>query len=64
MTETHPVRVHVDLLLRDMQEIFQEQGPLDFMPLLEHMSRGYDLDPQILLARGFRKAYRQLVEGV
>ncbi|MGA1598849.1 MAG: hypothetical protein ACO4AU_07340 [bacterium] len=56
--------MHVDLLLRDMQEIFQEQGPLDFMPLLEHMSRGYDLDPQILLARGFRKAYRQLVEGV
>ncbi len=37
---------------------------MDFYPLLEEMSIYYALSPDELLTRGFRKAYRQAVEGV
>ncbi len=36
----------------------------DFYPLLEEISIKYNLTREELLTRGFRKAYRQVVDGV
>ena len=54
------------LLLKLHQKTQQTNVPekIDFYPLLEEMSIYYNLTPEELLLRGFRRAYRQAVEGV
>jgi len=54
------------LLLKLHQKIQQTTVPekIDFYPLLDEMSVYYNLTPEELLLRGFRKAYRQVVEGL
>ena len=52
------------LLLEKM--ILQTSVPekKDFYNLLEEISVKYNLTSEVLLMRGFRKAYRQVVDGV
>ena len=52
------------LLLEEM--ILQTSVPeeKDFYHLLEEISIKYNLTEEELLMRGFRKAYRQVVDGV
>lgn len=54
------------LLLKLHQKTQQTTVPekIDFYPLLEEMSIYYNLTPEELLLRGFRRAYRQAVEGL
>ena len=54
------------LLLKLHQKTMQTTVPekIDFYPLLEEMSIYYNLTPEELLLRGFRRAYRQAVEGL
>ena len=54
------------LLLKLHQKTQQTNVPeeIDFYPLLEEMSIYYNLTQEELLLRGFRRAYRQAVEGV
>ena len=54
------------LLLKLHQKTQQTTVPekIDFYPLLEEMSVYYNLTPDELLLRGFRRAYRQAVEGL
>ena len=59
-------KLHFDqllLLLEDM--ILQSSIPekKDFYNLLEEISIKYNLTREELLMRGFRKAYRQVVDG-
>ena len=55
-----------NLLLKLHQKTLQTTVPekIDFYPLLEEMSLYFNLTPEELLLRGFRRAYRQAVEGV
>ncbi|MBT3214857.1 MAG: hypothetical protein HN351_09440 [Deltaproteobacteria bacterium] len=39
-------------------------GSMDYYPLLAEMSAYYNLTAEELQTRGFRKAYRQAVEGL
>ena len=54
------------LLLKLHQKTQQTTDPekIDYYPLLEEMSEYYNLTPDELLLRGFRKAYRQAIEGL
>ena len=54
------------LLLKLLQKTQQTTVPeeIDFYPLLKEMSIFYNLTPEELLLRGFRRAYRQAVEGL
>ena len=54
------------LLLKLHQKTQQTTVPdkIDYYSLLEEMSVYYNLTPEELLLRGFRKAYRQVVEGL
>ena len=36
----------------------------DFMPMLEEGSATFKVSMDVLLKKGFRKAYRQIVEGL
>ena len=36
----------------------------DFLPLLEECSTYFEVSGDFLLQRGFRKAYRQVIEGL
>ena len=36
----------------------------DFLPLLEECSTYFEVSGEFLLQRGFRKAYRQILEGL
>ena len=36
----------------------------DFMPMLEEGSATFKVSMDVLLQKGFRKAYRQIVEGL
>jgi glutaredoxin-related protein len=36
----------------------------DFMPMLEESSATFKVSMDVLLKKGFRKAYRQIVEGL
>ena len=36
----------------------------DFLPLLEECSTYFEVSGDFLLQRGFRKAYRQILEGI
>ena len=37
---------------------------LDFLPMLEEGSATFKVSMDVLLKKGFRKAYRQIVEGL
>ena len=36
----------------------------DFLPMLEEGSVTFEVSMEVLLKKGFRKAYRQIVEGL
>ena len=60
-------KLHFDHILLKLQEInhqvtFPER--MDYYPLLEEMAAYYNLTIEELKTRGFRKAYRQTVEGL
>ena len=68
MTPLHKkTKLHYDHLLLKLHEI-NHQIPvpdrMDYYALLEEMSTYYNLTTEELQARGFRKAYRQAVEGL
>ena len=60
-------KLHFDQLLLLLEKmILQRSVPekKDFNHLLEEISKKYNLTTEELLMRGFRKAYRQVVDGV
>ena len=60
-------KLHFDQMLLLLEKmIFQTSVPekKDFYNLLEEISIKYKLTREELLMRGFRKAYRQVVDGV
>tara|TARA_B100001123_G_C14746101_1_gene802940 strand:+ start:240 stop:443 length:204 start_codon:yes stop_codon:yes gene_type:complete len=60
-------KLHFDQLLLLLEKmILQSTVPKkkDFYHLLEEISIKYNLTEEELLMRGFRKAYRQVVDGV
>ena len=68
MSHTHKkTHLHYDHLLLKLHEI-NRQVPaperMDYYALLEEMSTYYNLTVEELQTRGFRKAYRQAVEGI
>ena len=67
MNQKFKTKLHFDQLLLLLEEripqtsISEEQ---DFYYLLKEISIKYDLTPKELLMKGFRKAYRQVIDGV
>ena len=60
-------KLHFDQLQLKLNQIVQQDivsEKIDFYSLLDEMSVYYCLSTEELLTRGFRKAYRQSVEGV
>ena len=60
-------KLHYDHLLLKLREInhqFSVPGRMDYYALLTEMSTYYNLTTVELQTRGFRKAYRQAVEGL
>jgi len=60
-------KLHFDKLQLKLYQIVQKDAVSeknDFYSLLYEMSVFYSLTSEELLTRGFRKAYRQVVEGV
>ncbi len=60
-------KLHFDQLQLKLHQIVQHDTVserIDFYSLLDAMSVYYCLSTEELLTRGFRKAYRQSVEGV
>ena len=60
-------KLHFDHILLKLYEINQQivaPESMDYYPLLEEMSAYYNLTTEELKTRGFRKAYRQAVEGL
>ena len=60
-------KLHFDKLQLKLYQIVHEDTVSeknDFYSLLDEMSVYYSLTSEELLTRGFRKAYRQAVEGV
>jgi len=60
-------KLHYDHLLLKLHEInHQDPVPerMDYYSLLEEMSTYYNLTAEELQTCGFRKAYRQAVEGL
>ena len=67
MNQKVKTKLHFDQLLLLLEKmILQTSLPenKDFYYLLEEISIKYNLTSEELLMRGFRKAYRQVVEGV
>ena len=67
MNQKVNTKLHFDhLLLLVEKMIFQTSATekKDFNHLLEEISVKYNLTREELLMRGFRKAYRQVVDGV
>ena len=67
MNQKVKTNLHFDQLLLILDKmILQTSVPekKDFCHLLEEISIKYNLTKQELLMRGFRKAYRQVVDGV
>ena len=67
MKQKDNANLHFDhLLLLLEKRILQKSIPekKDFYNLLEEISIKYNLTREELLMRGFRKAYRQVVDGV
>ena len=60
-------KLHFDQLQLILYQIIQQTNnseKIDFYSLLDEMSVYYSLTTEELLTRGFRKAYRQAIEGV
>jgi len=60
-------KLHFDQLQLKLNQIVQQDivsEKIDFYLLLGELSVYYCLSTEELLTRGFRKAYRQAVEGV
>jgi hypothetical protein len=67
MNQKVNTKLHFDQLLLLLEKlILQTSVPekKDFSYLLEEISIKYNFTKEELLMRGFRKAYRQVVEGV
>ena len=67
MNQKVKTKLHFDQLLLLLEKmILQTSVPekKDFYYLLEEISIKYNLTMEELLMRGFRKAYRQVVDGV
>ena len=61
------IKLHFDHLLLLLQKMILQKSiseKKDFYYLLEEISIKYKLSEEELLMRGFRKAYRQVVDGV
>ena len=59
-------KLHFDQILLKLDEMNQRvtvPEKMDYFTLLEEMSAYYNLTAEELKTRGFRKAYRQTVEG-
>ena len=60
-------KLHLDQILLKLDEMNQRvtvPEKMDYFTLLEEMSAFYNLTAEELKTRGFRKAYRQAVEGL
>ena len=60
-------KLHFEHLLLKLYQLNQQetvQEKMDYYPLLEEMSVYYNLTTEELQTRGFRKAYRRVVEGL
>ena len=55
---------HILLKLHEMNQRATVPEKMDYFTLLEEMSAYYNLTAEELKTRGFRKAYRQAVEGL
>ena len=67
MNQKVNTKLHFDQLLLLLEKmILQASAPdkKDFYHLLEDISVNYNLTREELLMRGFRKAYRQVIDGV
>ena len=67
MNQKVNTKIHFDQLLLLLEKmILQTSVPekKDFYHLLEQVSIKYNLTEEELLMRGFRRAYRQVVDGV
>ena len=60
-------KLHFDQILLKLDEMNQRvtvPEKMNYFTLLEEMSAYYNLTAEELKTRGFRKAYRQAVEGL
>ena len=60
-------KLHFDQLQLKLHQIIQQTNNsdrIDYYSLLDEISVYYSLNTEELLTRGFRKAYRQAIEGV
>ncbi len=67
MNQEFKTKLHFDQLVLLLEKmIFQTSisDKTDFYYLLEEISIKYNLNHKELLMKGFRKAYRQVVDGV
>jgi len=67
MNQKVNTKLHFDQLLLLLEKLILQTSvseKKDFYHLLEEISVKYNFSRKELLMRGFRKAYRQVVEGV
>ena len=67
MNQKVNTNLHFDQLLLLLEKMILQtsaQEEKDFYHLLEEISVKYNLTREELLMRGFRRAYRQVVDGV
>ena len=67
MNQKVNTKLHFDQLLLLLEKIILQTSvpeKKDFYYLLEEISIKYNLPREELLIKGFRKAYRQVVDGV
>jgi hypothetical protein len=66
MSAATPARLHFAQILQALEEEFRQRPleELDVRLLLSVLQQRFACSESELLERGFRKAYRQLVEGV
>ena len=67
MNQKVNIKLHFDQLLLLLEKIILQTSvpeKKDFYYLLEEISFKHNLTKEELLMRGFRKAYRQVVDGV
>ena len=67
MNQKVNTKLHFDQLILLLEKIFLQTSvpkKKDFYHLLDEISTKYNLTREELLMRGFRKAYRQIVDGV
>ena len=67
MNQKFNTKLHFDQLLLLLQKMILQKSiseKKDFYYLLEKISIKYSLSEEELLKRGFRKAYRQVIDGI